>query len=204
MRVLPLLAAFGLPLLAAFGLAACAMVDGTPPAVALPPEPIPVATAPELLARRLPAEAASFRRGATTPVRQPSPGVEVAYATNGRTAAGFVQVLRPPGEDALPDGIESAAAQAEYQRSIAEAVRGAGQHRRLRVIAEVNHPENNPLFHCAEMEGTYGRQAVQSMTCVGGAGGQLLRIRVSMPQHEPALADPRAFLRDITAALRAP
>jgi hypothetical protein len=92
--------------------------------------------------------------------------------------------------------------QGEYQRSIAEAVRGAGQHRRLTVIREVNQPEDNPLFRCAELEGTYGRQPVQSMICVGAAGGQLLRVRASMPRRDPPLADPRAFLRDIVAALR--
>lgn len=189
-------------LLAALALGACAM-DEAPPAVPLPPAPIPVASAPELLARRLPSQAASFQKGATVPLRQPLPGVEVAYATPGRTAAGFVQVLRPPGDGAaLPDGIDSPAVQGEYQRSIAEAARGAGAHRRLTVIRELNQPEDNPLFRCAELEGTYGRQPVQSMICVGAAGGQLLRLRASMPRRDPPLADSRAFLREIVAALR--
>lgn len=192
----------GFALLAVLGLGACAMED-SPPSVALPPAPIPVASAPELLARRLPTEAAGFQRGATVPLRQPHPGVEVAYATPGRTAAGFVQVLRPPTDPAaLPDGIEAPAVQSEYQRSIAEAARGAGQHRRLRVVNEMNQPEENPLFRCAELEGTYGRQPVTSMICVGAAGGQLLRLRASMPRRDPPLADPRAFLRDIVAGLR--
>lgn len=188
-------------LLAALALGACAM-DDAPPTVGIPPAPIPVASGPELLARRLPSEAAGFQRGATVPLRQPFPGVEVAYATAGRTAAGFVQVLRPPGEGALPDGTESPAVQGEYQRSIAEAARGAGPHRRLTVINEVSQPENNPLFRCAELEGRYGRQPVQSMICIGAAGGQLLRVRASMPRRDPPLADSRAFLRDIVAALR--
>lgn len=191
----------GSVLLAALALGACAAE--TPEPVALPPAPIPVVSAPELLAQRLPSQAASFQRGATVPLRQPFPGVEVAYATPGRTAAGFVQVLRPPGDGtALPDGIESPAVQGEYQRSIGEAARGAGPHRRLTVIREVNQPEDNPLFRCAELEGTYGRQPVQSMICVGAAGGQLLRLRASMPRRDPPLADSRAFLRDIVAALR--
>ncbi|MDB5379785.1 MAG: hypothetical protein JWR00_4231 [Rubritepida sp.] len=192
------LALLGLGLL---GLGACAM--DTPAPVAIPPAPIPMASAPELLAQRLPSQAASFQKGATVPLRQPLPGVEVAYATPGRTAAGFVQVLRPPGDvAALPDGTETPTVQSEYQRSIAEAARGAGQHRRLTVIREMNQPEDNPLFRCAELEGTYGRQPVQSMICVGAAGGQLLRVRVSMPRRDPPLADSRAFLREIVAALR--
>lgn len=189
-------------LLATLALGACAM-DDSPPAVPLPPAPIPTASGPELLAQRLPSQAASFQKGATVPVRQPFPGVEVAYATPGRTAAGFVQVLRPSGGgESLPDGIESPAVQGEYQRSIADAARGAGPHRRLTVIRELSQPENNPLFRCAELEGTYGRQPVQSMICVGAAGGQLLRVRASMPRRDPPVADSRAFLRDIIAALR--
>lgn len=183
-------------------LGACAMES--PDTVGIPPGPIPTASAPELMAQRLPAQAGSFQRGATVPLRQPLPGVEVAYATPGRTAAAFVQVLRPPGEGAstLADGTESPTVQGEYQRSVAEAARGAGAHRRLTVIREVNQPETNPLFRCAELEGTYGRQPVQSMICVGGAGGQLLRLRASMPRRDPPLADSRAFLRDIVAAIR--
>jgi len=200
-RALRAVLGFGVLGLGALGLGACA-TEAPPPAVALPPAPIPVASAPQLLAQRLPSQAASFQRHATVPVRQPFPGVEVAYATPGRTAAGFVQVLRPPGDGALPDGIDSPAVQGEYQRSIAEAARGAGAHRRLQVIRELNQPEENPLFRCAELEGTYGRQPVQSMICVGAAGGQLLRLRASMPRRDPPLADSRAFLRDIVAALR--
>lgn len=186
----------------ALTLGACAM--DTPESVRIPPGPIPTASAPEAMAQRLPAQAASFQRGATVPLRQPLPGVEVAYATPGRTAAAFVQILRPPGEgtSTLSDGTESATVQGEYQRSIAEAARGAGPHRRLTVIREANLPEDNPLFRCAELEGTYGRQPVQSVICVGGAGGQLLRLRASMPRRDPPLADLRAFLRDIVAALR--
>jgi len=188
-------------LLVVLALGGCA-AEG-PDAVAIPPAPIPVASAPELLAQRLPSQAAGFQRGATVPLRQPFPGVEVAYATPGRTAAGFVQVLRAPGDTAsAPDGIQAPAVQAEYQRSITEAARGAGAHRRLTVVREVSHPEENPLFRCAELEGTYGRQPVQSMICVGAAGGQLLRLRVSMPRRNPPLADSRAFLSEIVAALR--
>ena len=177
-------------------LGACASNETATPAAA----PVPVASAPEQLARRLPAQAAGFQRGATAPVQQPARGVEVAYSTDGRSAAGFVQVLGAPGP--LPDGVQSEAVQAEYRRWLAETARGAAS-RRLRVASESLQPAQSPLFRCAEMEGTYGRQPVQSVLCVGAAGGKLLRVRVSMPRQDPPVADSRAFVRDITAALRA-
>lgn len=175
---------------------ACAS-DGTERQAAAP---VPIASAPEQLAERLPAQAAGFRRGATAPVQQPSRGVEVAYSTGGRSAAGFVQVLGAPGP--LADGVQSEAVQAEYRRWLDETARGAAS-RRLRVASESMQPPQSPLFRCAEMEGTYGRQPVQSVLCVGAAGGQMLRLRVSMPRRDPPVADFRAFIRDITAALRA-
>lgn len=178
-------------------LAACAGEGGDAPATA----PVPVVSAPQRLAERLPAQAGSFQRGTTASIDQPLPGVEVPYSTQGRTAAGFVQVLRPPSV-APPDGPGSLVVQEEYQRMVAAAQRGAGPHRRLRLVQESDQPPGAPLFRCADLEGAYGRTAVTSTTCVGAAGGQLLRLRVSMPRRDPPAADPRAFIRDITEALR--
>jgi hypothetical protein len=181
------------------GLAACATEGGD----SVTASAVPVVSAPARLAERLPAQAGTFQRGATSPIEQPLPGVEVAYATAGRSAAGFVQVVRPPSE-APPDGPGSLVAQDEYQRMVAAAQRGAGPHRRLRVVQESDQPPAAPLFRCAHLEGTYGRTPVTSTSCVGAAGGQLLRLRVSMPRRDPPAADPRAFISDIAAALRAP
>jgi len=164
---------------------------------------VPVVSAPARLAERLPAQAGSFQRGTTATIEQPLPGVEVPYSTPGRTAAGFVQVLRPPAV-APPDGPGSLVVQDEYQRMVTAAQRGSGPHRRLRLVQESEQPPGASIFRCADLEGAYGRTAVTSTTCVGAAGGQLLRLRVSMPRRDPPAADPRAFIRDITAALRAP
>ena len=180
-------------------LAACATDGGGAASTA----PVPVVSAPARLAERLPARAGSFQRGSSAALDQPLPGVEVSYATAGRSAAGFVQVLRPPAA-APPDGPGSPLVQEEYQRDLSVAQRGSGPHRRLRLLQESDQPPGAPLFRCAELEGTYGRTAVTSTTCVGAAGGQLLRLRISMPRRDPPLADPRAFIREITAALRAP
>ncbi len=121
----------------------------------------------------------------------------MAYATPNRQAAAFVQVMRPA--EALPDGAASPAAQAEYGRWKAAATDHASRNRRLRVVRE---EEVGGLFRCAALEGSYGRQPVQSTVCVGAAGGQMLRLRVSMPRREPAVADAQAFVREVAAALR--
>lgn len=189
----------GVLLLGVLGLGACA-TEGAAPGDA-DAAPVAAVSAPAQLAQRLPSQAANLQRGATAPIQRPAPGVDVAYATSSRSAAGFVQVMRAEGP--MPDGVGAAAVQAEYQRWVAETTRGSGAHRRLRVVAESNQPEAGPLFRCAEMDGTYGRQPVQGMICVGAAGGQLLRVRVFMPRRDPPATDPRGFIRDITAALRA-
>ena len=178
-------------------LAACATEGGETASA-----PVPVVSAPALLAQRLPTQAGTFQRGATSPIENPLPGVEVAYATSGRSAAGFVQVVRP-ADGALPDGPGSVVVQEEYRRVLAAAQRGSGPHRRLRLVNETDQPPGAPLLRCAELEGAYGRTPVMSTNCVGAAGGQLLRLRVSMPRRDPPPADPRAFVRDIAAALRA-
>jgi hypothetical protein len=183
------LAALLLPLL----LVACATDEAV--------RPVAPVDAPALLAARLPPAAAGFRRGVDAAVEQPLPGVEVAYATEGRQAAGFVQVLRPPSTPP-PDGTASPLVEDEFRRWRDETARGLLRSRRLTVVAEFEEPAAAPLFRCAALEGSYGRQPVQSQICVGAAGGQVLRLRASMPRRNPPVADPRAFAREIAGGLR--
>ena len=162
---------------------------------------IPRVGAPEQLANRLPEEAAGFRRGANAPVTEPLAGREVAYATPSRAAAAFVQVLAPAEPLAAPlaDGPDSPTAQAEFARWRDETARGVSPSRRLQVTGEA---ARAGLFRCADLEGTYGRQPVSSMLCVGAAAGQLLRVRLSMPRRDFPAADSTAFLTAIAASLR--
>jgi hypothetical protein len=185
-----LLATLLLPLV----IVACATEDAV--------RPVAPVDAPALLAARLPPAVAGFRRGTDAAINQPLAGVEVAYATEGRQAAGFVQVLRPPGASPPPDGTASELVQEEYRRWREETARGLMRSRRLTVVAEFDEPAAAPLFRCAALEGSYGRQPVQSQICVGAAGGQLLRLRASMPRRNPPVADPRAFAREIAGGLR--
>jgi len=179
----------------ASGLTGCAVppaatpgaVTGTPAATSAP---LPL----EAIAARLPGSAATFTRGATVPVLRPMEGLEVNYATPGRRAAAFVQVVRPEAGEA------DAVAVAEYARWRAETSTGERPGRRLS-IAEEFQEAAGPGFRCAALEGSYGRQPVQSMVCVGAHAGHVLRVRVSMMRDTPPAADARAFLRDVAVAL---
>lgn len=148
----------------------------------------------EAIAARLPDASAGFTRGATVPVLRPMEGLEVNYATPGRRAAGFVQIVRPEA------GATDAAATAEYARWRSETSTGERPGRRMSIVEEFQEAAG-PGFRCAAMEGSYGRQPVQSLVCVGTRAGNVLRVRVSMMRDTPPAADPRAFLRDVARAL---
>jgi hypothetical protein len=153
------------------------------------------------MVQRLPAEAAGFMKGQTLPLRQSAPGVEVTYATPGRIAAGFVQVVRVP-DGSPPDGSESPVVGSEFQRAVEEAVRDAGPNRRLTVVQEMRQPATDPLFRCAVLEGTYGRQPGRSIVCVGALSGQLLRLGASTLDAASAQSSLQAFARDVAVAMR--
>lgn len=165
--------------------------SGTPAAAAAAPgTPLPS----EAIAALLPDAAASFARGATVPVLRPMEGLEVNYATPGRRAAAFVQIVRPGS------GTANDTAAAEYTRWRTETSTGARPGRRLSIVQEFQEAAG-PGFRCAALEGSYGRQPVQSMVCVGARAGHVLRVRVSMMRDTPPAADARAFLRDVAVAL---
>ena len=159
-------------------LAACA-TEGTAP-------PPAISTADALVAR-LPETVGGFGRGGTTPVGEANPGTEVAYATGNRSVAGYVQVLR---RDAAP------VAEAELRRFVAETATGTSRRMRERSQASLGG------FSCAELDGTYGRQAVESLACAGAFGGQLVRLRLTMTRRAERMAEARAFAEGIAAALR--
>lgn len=177
-------------------LAGCALPPGQLPAEAAR-RAVPVAE----LAARLPAEAAGFRRGATTDLTQGGEvGRETAYRTMGRTAAGAtVQLVRLSGGP-VPEGAEGPAVDAAFEALLQEATRPLPQ-RRLQHDARFTLGSG---LRCAETHGVYGRERVQGLLCAGGLGGGVLRLRVTMPQHDPAPADARAFAGSILAALRVP
>ena len=183
-------------------LAACVPPEGTEPATGgateAPPPPAP-RLSPQDAASRLPAEAAGFRRGHTLPARPPATGQEVAYATPAARQRAAAMVKLAPAGDALPDGPDSAAAGAAFQAELNDAVQGRDRARHLR---EVRRFVVAGALNCAALEGTYGRQPVEALVCAGGVGGNLVRLKLSMPKLQPALADGPAFASAIVASLR--
>ncbi len=168
-------------LFSALLLAACA-IEG--------PVPAPTVSTADALLARLPDSVAAFRRGATTPLTEPSPGSEVAYATPNRAIAGYVQVLRR-GE---PMAAEATAG--ELRRFVAEAATGSSRRMRERGQATLSG------LDCVELEGTYGRQAVESLACAGVFGGQLVRLRLTMVRRGDRMGEARGFAEGVAAALR--
>lgn len=169
---------------------------------AAPPAPRLDATA---AAARLPAEAAGFHRGQSLPLRPPAEGMEVAYATPAaRHRAAALVRLSPAGAD-LPDGPESQPASAAFQGELNQALRGPDRARHLREARRFTlDAAGRPALACAALEGRYGRQPVEALVCAGAVGGNILRLKVSMPSLQPPIADAEAFAGAILAALRAP
>jgi hypothetical protein len=186
-------------LLAATGLALALVGCAAPRPAPVAADAAPARTAsqnndPASLAAALPASADTFSRGATVPVLQPMEGLEVNYATPNRRGAAFVQLVRPAAGEA------PAVAAGEYSRWLAEVSTGARPGRRLSVAQEFTEP-GGPGLRCAALEGSYGRQPVQSTLCVGATGGHVVRLRVTMMRDTTPAGDARAFLSEIARGL---
>ena len=149
------------------------------------------------LVGRLPESLGNFNRGGTTMIDVGTPGgQEVAYATANRALAGFVQVV-PQLEPMTDAGLSEA-----LQRFVYDSTANTPIHRRLRVRLSVSLPEAQPMLRCSELEGTYGRQPVESLACVGVFGGQLVRLRVSHIRREGRMVEVRGFAELVAATLR--
>jgi hypothetical protein len=175
---------------------------GIGPLAPPPPRPAP-RLAPADAAARLPAQAAGFQRGQTLAVRPPGRGQEVAYATpNTRQRAAALVRLTPRGAE-LPDGIASAEASTAFERALAEAVHSPDRARKLRETGRFNLPAGaNPMLSCASLAGTFGRQPVEGLVCAGALGGNLVRLKVTMPAQQPPLADAQGFASAMVQALQ--
>ena len=172
-------------------LAGCAL-EAPPPASVGNPQ-----AAAAALAGRLPVNVGNFNRGGTTVMDGETPGgQEIADSTANRALAGFVQVVpqpEPMTEAGLPEAL---------QRFVYDSTANTPIHRRLRERLSVSLPEAQPVLRCSELEGTYGRQPVESLACVGVFGGQLVRLRVSHIRREGRMAEVRVFAELVAATLR--
>jgi hypothetical protein len=195
----PLRPAMGL--LATSLLAACAAPPGSGSATR------EVRPSLEAIAGRLPVVVADFDRGDTVWHEQTRPGlgVTIDYAGPGRSAVATVSVY-DRGQAAIPADIGSVALQQEFALAMRE-VLDLAEDRTSQNLAErertrLEIPGQAPL-QCATLQGTYGRQPVQTLLCLGTASGRYLKVQVTAPTRQVRPVDPLPFVVGITRAARA-
>jgi hypothetical protein len=133
---------------------------------------------------------------------QPGQGVAVEYAGPSRAAVATVS-LYDRGQGPIADRDSRLAG--EFSAAIAEVVVMAGTRTSQQIAErernEVPVPGGAPLS-CARLEGTYGRQDVRTLVCVGSAAGRFLKIQVTSPARPVRPVDPVPFVVEIAQAAR--
>jgi hypothetical protein len=158
----------------------------------------------EAVAGRLPAEAVGFARGATfwLEADRPGQGVAVEYAGPSRAAVATVS-LYDRGHGPIADRDPRLAA--EFAAALAEVMALAGTRTSQRLAergrSELAVPDGAPMS-CARLEGTYGRQQVRTLVCLGAAAGRFLKVQVTTPQRQVVAVDSEAFVAAIAQAAR--
>jgi hypothetical protein len=159
----------------------------------------------EAAAARLPASAADFTRGDTVWHERDRPGlgVQVDYAVlPGRAAVATVSIYDRSG-GAIRAG-DARLAQ-EFSTMVAEVVALPGTRTSLQIAererSELPVPGGQPMS-CSRLEGTYGRQEVRTLVCLGVAAGRFLKVQVTAPARPVRPVDPAAFVVSITQAAR--
>ncbi|MGG5818397.1 hypothetical protein [Falsiroseomonas sp. HW251] len=158
----------------------------------------------EAAAARLPPEVAGFSRGSAVwhERERPGQGVSVEYAGPQRAAVATVSLY---DRAQAPVGASDPRLGAEFSSAVAEVVSLAGTRTSQQMAegarAEVPVPGGAPLS-CARLDGTYGRQPVQTLVCLGSAAGRYLKIQVTSPQRQVRPVDPMPFVVGITQAAR--
>ncbi|WP_203074554.1 hypothetical protein [Falsiroseomonas ponticola] len=186
------------------GLAGCAPQEGEEVATgASPAGGRPTLAA---VADRLPDAVAGFTRRDTTWHEQSRAGLGVAMDYDGpaRSAVATVSVY-DRGLAGVPDNTDSAALQAEFTAAVSEAVAMAGTRTSQRIAerdrTDVEVPGQAPM-RCATLHGTYGRQEVQTLVCLGPAAGRFLKILVTSPARQVRPVNPVPFVVGVAQAAR--
>lgn len=187
------------------GMAGCAQQEGegAAGAAASPPGGRPTLA---VAAGRLPDAVAGFTRRDTTWHEQTRAGLGVAMDYDGpaRSAVSTVS-LYDRGIAAVPNDIDAPALQAEFNAAVNEAVAMAGTRTSQRITesnrTDVAVPGQAPM-RCATLQGTYGRQEVQTLVCLGPAAGRFLKVLVTSPARQVRPVDPIPFVVGIAQAAR--
>lgn len=158
----------------------------------------------EAAAGRLPAEATGFARGATfwLEAERPGQGAAVEYAGPSRAAVATVS-LYDRSQGTIADRDPRLAG--EFAAALAEVMALAGTRTSQRLTergrSEVAVADGAPMS-CARLEGTYGRQQVRTLVCLGAAAGRYLKVQVTTPQRQVVPVDSEAFVAAIAQAAR--
>jgi hypothetical protein len=158
----------------------------------------------EASAERLPAEVLGFARGGTfwLEAERPGQGAAVEYAGPSRAAVATVS-LYDRGHGPVSDRDPRLAG--EFATALAEVMALAGTRTSQRLTergrTELAVPGGAPLS-CARLEGTYGRQQVRTLVCLGAAAGRYLKVQVTTPQRQVVAVDSEAFVAAIAQAAR--
>ncbi len=160
----------------------------------------------EAATARLPEEAAGFSRGSTVwhERDRPGQGVSVDYAGPARAAVATVS-LYDRAQGPVPDRPGDPRVAQEFSSAVEEVVALAGT-RTSQQMAEAGRtelpvPGGTPLS-CARLEGTYGRQPVRTLVCLGVAAGHFLKVQVTGPARQIRPVDPEPFIVEIAQAAR--
>jgi len=157
-------------------------------------------------AARLPPQAAGFNRGQAVwhERERAGTGVSVEYAGPARAAVATVS-LYDRAQGAVPDAAGAARVQQEFTSAVAEVVAVAGTRTSQQIAererSELAVPGGTPLS-CARLEGTYGRQEVRTLVCLGVAAGRFLKVQVTSPARQVRPVDPVPFVVEIAQAAR--
>ncbi|MGG5809251.1 hypothetical protein [Falsiroseomonas sp. CW058] len=155
---------------------------------------------------RLPANVAGFTRGDAAWHERDTPGLGAAvdYAGPARSAVATVS-LYDRGQAVTPGDPASPRVQGEFAAAVADAVATAGT-RTSQQITERERSElpvpGGPALSCARLSGTYGRQEVRTLLCLGTADGRFLKVQVTAPARQVRPVDPIPFVIGIAQAAR--
>ncbi len=157
-------------------------------------------------ASRLPESVAGFTRGNTTwhEREQPGMGVTVDYAGPSRAAVATVS-LYDRGQGAIAGAAGETRLAGEFNAVVADVLAQAGT-RTSQQMAEQERstlpvPGGAPLS-CSRLEGTYGRQEVRTLVCLGAAAGRFVKVQVTSPLRQVRPVDPLPFVVEIAQAAR--
>ncbi len=183
--------------------AACAPQQAGPGAVSSAPG---AAGSLEAAVARLPAQVGDFTRGSTTWLerQRAGDGAMVEFAGPSRAALATVS-LYDRAQGSVNGNRGDPRVAREFSEAVREVVAIAGTRTSQQIAErerrEVAVPGGAPLS-CSWFDGTYGRQDVRTLLCLGAAAGHFIKLQVTAPARPVRPVDPMPFVVEATRAVR--